>query len=51
MLTPLVYHVPVQLLVLHLARLGGVDPTPLRRRDEYQLIRKGAVRERARGLC
>ena len=49
-LTPLLYHVPVQLLVLHLARLAGVDPTPLRRVDDYELIRGGIVRERVEGL-
>ena len=50
-LTPLLYHVPVQLLVLHLARLAGVDPTPLRRADDYELIRGGIVRERVEGLA
>jgi glucosamine--fructose-6-phosphate aminotransferase (isomerizing) len=50
LLTPVTYHVPVQLLVLHLARLTGVPVTPLGRRDDYWLIRKGAVRETARGL-
>ena len=49
-LTPLLYHVPVQLLVLHLARLAGVDPTPIRRVDDYELIRGGIVRERVEGL-
>ena len=49
-LTPLLYHVPVQLLVLHFARLVGVDPTPIRRVDDYELIRGGIVRERVEGL-
>ena len=49
-LTPLLYHVPVQLLVLHLARLAGVDPTPIRRVDDYELIRGGIVRDRVEGL-
>ena len=40
---------PVQLLVLHLARLVGVDPTPIRRVDDYELIRGGIVRDRGRG--
>ena len=48
--TPLLYHVPVQMLVLHLARLAGVDPTPIRRVDDYELIRGGVVRERVEGL-
>ena len=50
LLSPIVYHVPVQLLVLHLARLEGVTPTPIRRTDDYRLIRKGIVRERIEGL-
>lgn len=50
-LTPIVYHVPAQLLVLHLARMMNVPLTPLRRRDDYGLIRKGAVRETAAGLA
>jgi glucosamine--fructose-6-phosphate aminotransferase (isomerizing) len=50
LLTPLLYHVPVQLLVLHLARGAGVQHTPLRRTDDYWLIRKGLVRERSEGL-
>ena len=49
-LTPLLYHVPVQLLVLHFARLVGVDPTPIRRVDDYELIRGGIVRDRVEGL-
>ena len=51
LLTPLLYHVPVQLLVLHLARLVGVDPTPIRRVDDYELIRGGIVRDRVEGLA
>jgi glucosamine--fructose-6-phosphate aminotransferase (isomerizing) len=51
LLTPLTYHVPTQLLVLHLARLAAVPVTPLRRQDDYWLIRKGAVRETSRGLA
>jgi glucosamine--fructose-6-phosphate aminotransferase (isomerizing) len=50
LLTPLLYHVPVQLLVLHLARGAGVQHTPLRRTDDYWLIRKGLVRARSDGL-
>jgi glucosamine--fructose-6-phosphate aminotransferase (isomerizing) len=44
LLTPVIYHVPVQLLVLHLARLGGVPLIPLRRQDDYWLIRGGGAR-------
>ena len=50
LLTPLTYHVPGQLLVLHLARLAGLPLTPLRRQDDYWLIRKGAVRATPGGL-
>src|SRR5262249_17869948 len=50
LLTPLTYHVPGQLLVLHLARLAGLPLTPLRRQDDYWLIRKGAVRAAPGGL-
>jgi glutamine---fructose-6-phosphate transaminase (isomerizing) len=50
LLTPVTYHVPAQLLAMHLARRAGVAVTPLRRPDDYQLIRKGAIRETARGL-
>ena len=51
LLSPLLYHVPVQLLVLHFARLVGVDPTPIRRVDNYELIRGGIVRDRVEGLA
>ena len=50
LLTPVIYHVPVQLLVLHPARLGGVPFIPLRRQDDYWLIRGGAVRPTGAGL-
>ena len=50
LLTPVLYHVPVQLLVLHLARRAGVPLIPLRRQDDYWLIRGGVVRSTAAGL-
>jgi glucosamine--fructose-6-phosphate aminotransferase (isomerizing) len=50
LLTPVAYHIPPQLLVLHLARLAGVPLTPLRRQDDYWLIRKGVVRATGAGL-
>ena len=50
LLTPVIYHVPVQLLVLHLARRAGVPTIPLRRQDDYWLIRGGAVRTTPAGL-
>src|SRR5262249_42132988 len=40
LLTPLTYHVPGQLLVLHLARLAGLPLTPLPPQAAYSLIRK-----------
>lgn len=50
LVTPLVYHLPVQLLVLHLARLKRVPHIPLRRHDDYELIRGGTVRHQVTGL-
>jgi glucosamine--fructose-6-phosphate aminotransferase (isomerizing) len=50
LLTPVTYHVPVQLLVLHLARLTGLPLIPLRRQDDYWLIRGGALRPTTAGL-
>jgi glutamine---fructose-6-phosphate transaminase (isomerizing) len=50
LVTPIAYHLPAQLLTLHLARLRGVPHIPLRRRDDYELIRGGVVRERISGL-
>jgi len=50
LLTPVTYHVPVQLLVLHLARLAGVPLVPLRRQDDYWLIRGGTARTTATDL-
>jgi glucosamine--fructose-6-phosphate aminotransferase (isomerizing) len=37
------YHLPAQMLILHLARELGVEPYALRRADGYQLIRHGVV--------
>jgi glucosamine--fructose-6-phosphate aminotransferase (isomerizing) len=48
--SPVTYHVPVQLLVLHLARLTGLPLIPLRRQDDYWLIRGGALRPTMAGL-
>jgi len=45
------YHLPVQMLILHLARLRGVEPFALRRADGYQLIRHGVVLTDARKLA
>jgi glucosamine--fructose-6-phosphate aminotransferase (isomerizing) len=51
LLTPFTYHVPGQLLALHLARRAALPLTPLRRQDDYWLIRKGALRSTAAGLA
>ena len=50
LVTPIAYHLPAQLLALHLARLRGVSHIPLRRHDDYELIRGGVVREHLSGL-
>jgi len=42
-LSPFTYHLPVQLLILYLARLNGQEPFALRREDGYELIRHGVV--------
>lgn len=49
-LSPLTYHLPAQLLVMHLARQAGGEPTALRRHDGYWLIRQGVVRTDPRSL-
>lgn len=50
LLTPFSYHLPGQLLALHLARVRGVPHIPLRRTDDRWLIRGGIVRTTADGL-
>jgi glucosamine--fructose-6-phosphate aminotransferase (isomerizing) len=50
-ITPLLYHLPAQLLVLHMARLRDCPHIPLRRRDDYELIRGGRLRETRAGLA
>jgi len=49
-LSPLVYHLPAQLLVLHMAARAGVDHIPRRRTDDGWLIAKGIVLESASTL-
>jgi glucosamine--fructose-6-phosphate aminotransferase (isomerizing) len=49
-LSPLVYHLPAQLLVLHMAALAGIPFLPMRRHDGTRLIAKGIVRETGHGL-
>ena len=49
-LSPLVYHLPAQLLVLHMAAQAGIPRIPLRRHDGTWLIAQGIVRDRVAGL-
>jgi glucosamine--fructose-6-phosphate aminotransferase (isomerizing) len=49
-LSPLVYHLPAQLLVLHMAARAGIPHIPMRRHDDAWLIAKGIVRRSAEGL-
>jgi glucosamine--fructose-6-phosphate aminotransferase (isomerizing) len=49
-LSPLVYHLPAQLLVLHMAVRAGIAHIPLRRHDDAWLIAKGIVRNTTTGL-
>jgi glucosamine--fructose-6-phosphate aminotransferase (isomerizing) len=49
-LSPLSYHMPAQLLVLHMAARAGIAFIPMRRQDGTWLIAKGIVRESSRGL-
>jgi glucosamine--fructose-6-phosphate aminotransferase (isomerizing) len=49
-LSPLIYHLPAQLLVLHMAARAGIDHIPRRRVDDTWLIAKGIVRETAKAL-
>jgi glucosamine--fructose-6-phosphate aminotransferase (isomerizing) len=49
-LSPLVYHLPAQLLVLHMAALAGIPFLPMRRHDGTWLIAKGIVRDTGKDL-
>jgi glucosamine--fructose-6-phosphate aminotransferase (isomerizing) len=49
-LSPLIYHLPAQLLVLHMAARAGIPHIPMRRHDDTWLIAKGIVRNSAQGL-
>ncbi|MCQ0986308.1 SIS domain-containing protein [Jiella marina] len=40
-LTPITFHLPAQIIAMHLAHRRGVAQTPRTRRDDYWLIRKG----------
>jgi glucosamine--fructose-6-phosphate aminotransferase (isomerizing) len=50
-LSPLIFHMPTQLLVLHMAVRAGVPHIPLRRVDGTWLICKGIVRNSSGGLA
>ena len=43
LLTPVIFHIPSQLMAFHWARKRCVRPTPLRRLDNFWLIRKGQI--------
>jgi glucosamine--fructose-6-phosphate aminotransferase (isomerizing) len=49
-ISPLTYHLPAQLLVLHMAARAGIAFIPMRRHDATWLIAKGIVHERTQGL-
>jgi glutamine---fructose-6-phosphate transaminase (isomerizing) len=49
-LSPLTYHLPAQMLVLHMAARAGIPHIPLRRQDGTWLIAQGIVRDSAQGL-
>ncbi len=44
-LSPMVYHLPAQLLVLYMAHLAGIERVPMRRTDGFRLIAGSAIRE------
>ncbi len=50
-LSPLTFHLPTQLLVLHMAVRAGVPHIPLRRADATWLICKGIVKDNTGGLA
>ena len=50
-LSPLIFHLPAQLLVLHMAVRAGVPHIPLRRADGTWLICKGIVKDNSGGLA
>jgi glucosamine--fructose-6-phosphate aminotransferase (isomerizing) len=50
-LSPMVYHLPAQLLVLYMAHLSGISQVPLRRTDGFRLIAASAIRDDATTLA
>lgn len=50
-LSPMVYHLPAQLLVLYMAHLSGITSIPLRRTDGFELISNSAIRDDVASLA
>lgn len=50
-LSPMVYHLPAQLLVLYMAHLSGIRSIPLRRTDGFRLIAGSQIRDDASTLA
>ncbi|WP_157937710.1 SIS domain-containing protein [Oceaniglobus roseus] len=51
LLSPMVYHLPAQLLVLYMAHLSGITAIPLRRTDGFELISNSAIRDDVASLA
>lgn len=51
LLSPMVYHLPAQLLVLYMAHLAGITAIPLRRTDGFELISNSAIRDDVASLA
>ncbi len=51
LLSPMVYHLPAQLVVLYMAQLSGIASIPLRRTDGFALISASTLREDAGTLA
>jgi glucosamine--fructose-6-phosphate aminotransferase (isomerizing) len=49
-ISPMIYHLPAQLLVLHMAQRAGITHIPMKRHDGAFLIAKGLVRDTTQGL-
>lgn len=50
-LSPMVYHLPAQLLVLYMAHLSGITAIPLRRTDGFELISNSNIRDDVASLA
>ncbi|OSP54713.1 SIS domain-containing protein [Pseudoruegeria sp. SK021] len=51
LLSPMVYHLPAQLVVLYMAHLSGITSIPLRRTDGFELISNSLIREDVAALA